>query len=1277
MYKKFKGIMSLALAGMLAASSFAPGSQAFAADDEDEILLEVTDDAAEEASEGAFEEEDPVEEASEENSSDEASEEASADAPIDKPEEEIEVENTLKFRNRWNGSDTCGNVITFSSQYQEYVYDFPESFSAADCEGIVIKVADQGNNVCFKIYDDAGTEHVAGYNFQGSDEYEITPDFDGEVTGLGVMSMPGDTSAYPYSITIKEINANVNPSANKDEETITYGAESLKFSQRWTGATVEGNKLTFTEDWDEYWFHLNREFNAEKIKSITVTTKDQTASLAFKIYNSEGTELEAFYGKNGSNTYTVFPTATGTVTDFAFMSGNDNAEYPVSATIESVVFVEDTSKEEEVDNEVEYDIVNLRDAVGGVMGDDFIIGTAISYMEFADEKEMALVTKHFNGCTLGNELKPDSMISKTELTTYELNGEEIEFPVLNFSTPERYLDFFLDWNNEHPDKFIKIRGHVLVWHSQTPELIFHEDFNENNPYVTPEVMNKRLEVYIREVAKHFTAEDSKYKDLFYGWDVVNEAVSDGTGTYRNGSENSSWWRVYNSPEFIQNAFVYANRYYPANIALFYNDYNDTMTNKVNGICKLLEDVKATPGARIDGFGMQGHYQIANNDPSMEAFRTAATRYAKIVDQVQVTELDFKSSKSSTDERLAKRYLDLYNTIRRLKNEGVNITGMTIWGVVDKHSWLQTSNSVGGSASGRVRQYPLLFDDHYKAKNAFWALVDPGELMPEIRTVTLVQLANDDFSAGESYDFETEEGKVTFVPMWEEGGIAVKVTVEDKTANETDKIVLYATDGSIKKNVVTRAEATATENGYEAVLKLSVDPEKLALNAVKLDVVVTDGEKDFAFGDTKLTQSERSDYYAETVLKPLLAVKKGTVAVNAQDLDKVWDEVSPFALAINGGAETTATAKVLWDEENLYVLTDVKDAVLNKDSSDDYQQDSVEVFIDENNGKTSAYEDDDKQYRINYENKQSFNGTKCVAENVTSDVFVTEDGYRVVAAFKWTDLAPVAGDKVGFDVQVNDADNSGKRTGTINWADGTGNGWSSPSVFGTIILSDVAAAVEDEGEFYSKWGSTYYRHADGTNHVGLLTVDGQKYYFNKKGHMVKNVFVEIDGKRYYFGSNGRMVTGLISKWGNTYFANANGELQVDAMVEVDGDTYYFDQDGIMVKKEFITKGGQTFYFSANGKKCYGELLKWKSHYYYLDDVTGEVFKGFKDINGNTYFFNRDNGRRVTGWIEEEGNKYYAKSNGVIVKDNIIKIGKKWCEFDADGILVAQYDKKPKK
>ena len=41
----------------------------------------------------------------------------------------------------------------------------------------------------------------------------------------------------------------------------------------------------------------------------------------------------------------------------------------------------------------------------------------------------------------------------------------------------------------------------------------------------------------------------------------------------------------------------------------------------------------------------------------------------------------------------------------------------------------------------------------------------------------------------------------------------------------------------------------------------------------------------------------------------------------------------------------------------------KRQVLNNTNGDAWEQDSLEVFIDENNGKSNSYEDDDKQYRI--------------------------------------------------------------------------------------------------------------------------------------------------------------------------------------------------------------------------------------------------------------------------------------------------------------------------
>lgn len=389
---------------------------------------------------------------------------------------------------------------------------------------------------------------------------------------------------------------------------------------------------------------------------------------------------------------------------------------------------------------IQTDVPRLRDAVPAQMGQDFIIGTAICNSDLKDVDTMALVTRHFNAITLGNELKPDAMFGYSNnrcpgTETVVLSGEELEVPKLDYSRAEKTLDAIYEWNQDHPEDIIKVRGHVLVWHSQTPEWWFHEDYDAGKAYADTDTMNRRLEWYIKTMAEHFTGEDSKYHGMFYGWDVVNEAVSDGGARYRNASENSSWWAVYQSNEFIVNAFRYANKYMDPEVELYYNDYNEWFPAKREGIVQLLRDVQEAEGTRIDGMGMQGHYQTVGS-PTVKEFEDAARAYAAIVGQVQVTELDMKASSfyNGTELTRAKefetqgwRYKSLLEKIKSLREEGVNITNITLWGVVDKNSWLQTFNAVGGAADGKQRQCPLLFDDDYMVKPAFWAFADPSKL----------------------------------------------------------------------------------------------------------------------------------------------------------------------------------------------------------------------------------------------------------------------------------------------------------------------------------------------------------------------------------------------------------------------------------------------------------------------------------------------------------------------------------------------------------------------
>ena len=221
--------------------------------------------------------------------------------------------------------------------------------------------------------------------------------------------------------------------------------------------------------------------------------------------------------------------------------------------------------------------------------------------------------------------------------------------------------------------------------------------------------------------------------------------------------------------------------------------------------------------------------------------------------------------------------------------------------------------------------------------------------------------------------------------------------------------------------------------------------------ISLDVVVNNDGKTESFNDLTGKQESSSKYYAVATMKPgIEKIPYGTISVDA-DADAAWDNAVNIPLTINNGSEASANAKVLWDDDNLYVYATVKDAVLDKTGAQTHEQDSLEVFIDEDNGKTASYGEDDKQYRINYENEQSFNGKKCLAENVKSATKTIEGGYVVEAAFKWTDIKPANGTKIGLELQINDA-KGGTRTGTLSWYDETGMGWSGSNVYGTVELT---------------------------------------------------------------------------------------------------------------------------------------------------------------------------------------------------------------------------------
>ena len=739
--------------------------------------------------------------------------------------------------------------------------------------------------------------------------------------------------------------------------------------------------------------------------------------------------------------------------------------------------------------EIEKDIPDWKESVTKSLGNDSIAGTAIMSSEISDDTLMELVEKHFNAVTLGNELKPDALFNyqigqSVDCKTITFKGTELKVPVVNdkdenldFSRADAMLEKILEWNNANPKNKIRVRGHVLVWHSQTPEWFFHEDYDVAKPYVDKETMNRRLEWFISSVFDHYfgKAANGKYDGLFYGWDVVNEAVNGNTyrddkvipnesdtstSDTRHGS-NSMWWRVYQSNEFIINAFKYANQYAPRDVELYYNDYGETDNTKCEGIVKLINDVKSVKEARLDAFGMQAHYNV--DGFSAAQFKSVAKKYAQAAGKVQLTELDFKASstydgteaaKESEYTKMAYCHKNLYEAIKALKNEGTNVSGLTVWGVIEPNSWLHSQSNVGGGANGSA-QCPLLFDGNYKAKPAYWAYVDASQLKPAIQKVTITE-AKDGNIAGETYTIDQGEVQAEFIPVWDADGLTVQVKVKDTTVNDADAVTVYvdpensASDITPDKVTVARTAAAAIAGGYQATVKVSMKNLKVA-QQISLDVVVNNDGKTGSFNDLTGKQESSSKYYAVATMKPgIEKIPYGTISVDA-DADAAWGNAVNIPLTINKGSEASANAKVLWDDDNLYVYATIKDAVLDKTGAQTHEQDSLEVFIDEDNGKTASYGEDDKQYRINYNNEQSFNGKKCLAENVKSATKTIDGGYVVEAAFKWTDIKPANGTKIGLEFQINDA-KDGKRIGKLSWYDETGMGWSGSNVYGTVELT---------------------------------------------------------------------------------------------------------------------------------------------------------------------------------------------------------------------------------
>ena len=325
--------------------------------------------------------------------------------------------------------------------------------------------------------------------------------------------------------------------------------------------------------------------------------------------------------------------------------------------------------------------------------DYFAVGVSVAPQSVEPGGEAELIKENFASLTCENVMKPQPIHPKEEEYNWAPADQIVAFAQANG---------------------LKMRGHTLCWHNQTPKWFFED--KDGNP--------ASREVLLRRLRDHIHAVVGRYKGKIYAWDVVNEAIAEQPDKmYRP----TKWYQMLGE-EYIEKAFEYAHEADP-DALLFYNDFDTEKPAKRDHIYQMLKGL-LDKGVPIHGMGLQGHWSIYD-DLTAAGLEESITRFASLGLTVQITELDISvypkdwnrkekraSDTTSFTPEKEQMQIDKYQMIFDvLRKHNEVVSGVTFWNISDRKSWLDTF-----PIKGR-KDYPLLFDEALKPKKAFFKVVD--------------------------------------------------------------------------------------------------------------------------------------------------------------------------------------------------------------------------------------------------------------------------------------------------------------------------------------------------------------------------------------------------------------------------------------------------------------------------------------------------------------------------------------------------------------------------
>ena len=556
-----------------------------------------------------------------------------------------------------------------------------------------------GTFVIAKAGGDYGT--LGSVNCPGKTWTEITAEFSlDQPVNIRFQNLSENWNNAEYYLDDMVVTVGAAPEVDDSLPPIDYKSDFSNGTDGWYARSAGGASISVTEEQgllivgrDATWNSPGRDFALVPGKTYNMSVQVKQDQL-----DSTGFLLSIAHTKGGTETYENLGSGTAkkgewTLIQCTYVAGmyDKNVLYVEGGAADTEYQIKDFTCVEQTMKYGKAGIPSLKE----VYADSFDFGTAVVANEVLDTDRMEFYKSQFNIFTYGNEMKPDSLINIAACkSAVRKTGDETAVEV-KFDRCKPLLE----WAAQNG---VKVHGHTLIWHSQTPEQFFHEGYNSTSPLCSREVMLGRMENYIRQV---LTWTEEHYPGVIVSWDVVNEAAADSGRQLRQ----SNWTKVVGE-DFINRAFEYARKYAAPHVKLFYNDYNSEMTMKNLVIRDILSSLIAD--GTVDGYGFQSHYSTSS---SLFYIGVAWDTVAKLTlndgtpIRLRVSELDvgIPANTESNWKTQARFYEDLFEIYRKHADQ---IDAVHTWGTTDDLSW-------------RRENYPLLFDGQSQPKLAFDAITD--------------------------------------------------------------------------------------------------------------------------------------------------------------------------------------------------------------------------------------------------------------------------------------------------------------------------------------------------------------------------------------------------------------------------------------------------------------------------------------------------------------------------------------------------------------------------